>query len=138
MNKLVAATGALVLAATVMGYASAANTKTVSFTAAQQANGDKLFARSCAACHGESLEGGAGPALTGSTFKTLSDKVHANVSDIFTYMTTNMPMNAPASLSHDQYVQIMSFILSKNGYHANGRPLTFGAASKSTASIIKQ
>lgn len=97
-----------------------------------------MFERSCAACHGENLEGGAGPALTGATFKTLSDKVHANVSDIFTYMTTNMPLNEPASLSHDQYVQIMSFILSKNGYHATGKPLTFQAASSSTASIIKR
>ncbi len=88
-------------------------------------------------CHGASLEGGAGPALTGPNFKTLSTKVHASVSDIFTYMTTNMPMNAPASLSHDQYVNVMAFILSKNGYKAGGSPLSFSSATKSKAPIVK-
>jgi mono/diheme cytochrome c family protein len=119
------------------GFASAAGSGgTVTFSAAQAVQGAKLFQQSCAACHGTQLEGGAGPALTGPTFKTLSSKVHANVSDIFNYMTTNMPMNAPASLPHDSYVRIMSFILSKNGYHPGGKPLTFSAASASKANII--
>jgi polar amino acid transport system substrate-binding protein len=100
--------------------------------------GQKQFAQSCAQCHGEHLEGGVGPALTGPTFETLSKKVGANVGDIFTYMTTNMPMNAPASLSHDQYVSIMSFILSKNGYKPGTRALTFNNAESSKAPIIKK
>ncbi len=89
-------------------------------------------------CHGTALEGGAGPALTGPNFKTLSSKVHATVSDIFTYMTTNMPMNAPASLPHKDYVNIMAFILSKNGYKAGGSPLSYGTASNSKAAIVKE
>lgn len=100
--------------------------------------GDKQFAQSCAQCHGEQLEGGAGPALTGPTFDTLSKKVGANVGDIFTYMTTNMPLNEPASLSHDQYVNIMAYILSKNGYKAGGKALTFKIAEQSKAPIIKK
>lgn len=100
--------------------------------------GAKQFAQSCAPCHGEHLEGGAGPALTGPTFETLSKKVGADVGDIFTYMTTNMPLNQPASLSHDQYVQILSYILSKNGYKAGRKALTFAAAQTSKAPIIKK
>lgn len=100
--------------------------------------GEKQFAQSCAQCHGTHLEGGVGPALTGPTFETLSKKVGANVGDIFTYMTTNMPMNAPASLSHDQYVGIMSFILSKNGYKPGKKALTFNNAENSKAPIIKK
>jgi hypothetical protein len=50
-------------------------------------------------------------------------------------MTTSMPMNAPASLKHDQYVAIMAFILSKNGYHPGSSPLTFSAAINSKAPV---
>jgi mono/diheme cytochrome c family protein len=109
----------------------------ISFTATQVSAGASVFAAKCALCHGTQLEGGAGPALSGPNFKTLSTKVKANVSDIFTYMTTNMPLNAPASLSHTQYVNILSFILSKNGYHPGSSALTFGQASASTAAIVK-
>ncbi len=114
-----------------------AGASSVSFTARQVSAGRANFARSCAQCHGANLQGGAGPALSGPTFKTLSSKVHANVSDVFGYMTSNMPMNAPASLSHDQYVAIMAYILSKNGYKAGNSALTYGGATSSTARIVK-
>jgi polar amino acid transport system substrate-binding protein len=109
--------------------------KGVSLSAAQVSSGSKLFAQNCASCHGAALEGGAGPPLSGPNFKTLSSKVHATVGDIFSYMTSNMPMNAPASLKHDQYVAIMAFILSKNGYHPNSSALTYSAAMQSKAPI---
>ena len=116
---------------------SKASGAAISFTATQASAGASAFAAKCALCHGAQLEGGAGPALSGPNFKTLSTKVKANVSDIFTYMTTNMPLNAPASLSHTQYVDILAFILSKNGYHPGSSALTFGQASASTAAIVK-
>jgi mono/diheme cytochrome c family protein len=125
---------AIVLPATLRGTAQ---TTPVSFTAAQVSAGASTFAAKCSSCHGTQLEGGAGPALSGPNFKTLSSKVKADVSDIFGYMTTNMPMNAPASLSHTEYVNVMAFILSKNGYHAGGPALTFAGASNSKASIVK-
>lgn len=76
--------------------------------------------------------------MTGPTFDTLSKKVGANVGDIFTYMTTNMPLNEPASLSHDQYVNIMAYILSKNGYKPGKARLTYSKAEVSKADIIKR
>jgi len=109
--------------------------KGVSLSTAQVGAGSKAFAQYCSGCHGASLEGGAGPALSGPNFKTLSSKVKATVGDVFTYMTTSMPMNAPASLKHDQYVAIMAFILSKNGYHPGSSPLTFSAAINSKAPV---
>jgi mono/diheme cytochrome c family protein len=89
-------------------------------------------------CHGTQLEGGAGPALDGPNFKTLNDKVHATVSDVFGYITTNMPMNAPASLTHDQYVDVMAFILSKNGYKPGAAALTWTTANASTAHVVNE
>jgi len=110
----------------------------VSFTKDQQKAGEAIFENTCAPCHGSQLEGGAGPPLTGENFKILSTKVHATVGDIFTYMSTNMPLNNPASLHHSQYVDIMAFILSRNGYHAGAAPLTFAAASGSKAKPVNQ
>jgi mono/diheme cytochrome c family protein len=109
----------------------------ITFTATQVATGSKNFAQYCSGCHGASLEGGAGPALSGPNFKTLSSKVHATVGDIFTYMLGNMPMNAPGSLSHDQYLSILTFILSKNGYKTSSTPLTFSTASQSKSAVDK-
>jgi mono/diheme cytochrome c family protein len=117
---------------------TSAASSTITFTQAQQNAGEAAFATSCAPCHGARLEGGAGPPLTGQNFKILSTKVGATVGDIFTYMSENMPFNNPASLSHTQYVDIMAFILSKNGYHAGGAPLTFAGASASKAKAIKE
>jgi mono/diheme cytochrome c family protein len=114
----------------------AASSARISFTSSQMSMGQKQFAQSCAACHGEHLEGGAGPPLTGPNFKTLSTKVGASVGDVFTYMTTNMPLNQPASLSHAQYVSIMAYILSKNGYKPGKTALTYTQAESSKASLI--
>ena len=119
-------------------FRTTAASNSITFTKAQQTAGGAAFEKTCSPCHGAQLEGGAGPPLTGHNFKILSTKVGATVSDIFTYMSTNMPMNNPASLSHTQYVAIMAFILSKNGYHAGGAPLTFAAASASNAKPIKE
>jgi alcohol dehydrogenase (cytochrome c) len=109
----------------------------ITFSSDQQSAGSKLFENTCATCHGSALEGGAGPPLSGQNFKTLGSKIGATVGDIFTYMSTNMPMNNPASLTHTQYVEIMAFILSKNGYHAGGAPLTYATAESSKAKPYK-
>lgn len=128
-----AVTAVLLLAATGAGTAGS-----VSFTSSQAATGQKQYATSCAQCHGEQLEGGAGPALTGANFKTLGTKVGAHVGDIFTYMSTNMPLNDPASLPRSAYVNIMAFILSKNGYKPGKKALTYAQAESSKAKIINE
>lgn len=133
LSLVVVVAGAVLGAALLVPSHAHAASSAPSFTSSQASSGEKYFEASCSGCHGTQLEGGAGPALTGPAFKTLSSKVKATIGDIFGYMTTNMPLNAPASLSHDQYVSIMAFILSKNGYHAGSTALTFAAASGSKA-----
>ncbi len=125
------------IAVLLLAAAGSSTGTSISFTSQQASMGQKQFAQSCATCHGTQLEGGVGPALTGENFKTLSKKVGAHVGDIFTYMSTNMPMNEPASLSHDQYVNIMAFILSKNGYKPGKKALTYSQAEQSKANIIR-
>ncbi|HET9096923.1 MAG TPA: cytochrome c [Candidatus Baltobacteraceae bacterium] len=108
---------------------------TISFTGAQAVSGEKQWEQSCAPCHGANMEGGAGPALAGPNSLTLTTKLHATVSDIFGYMTTNMPLNAPASLTHDQYVNIMAYVMKLNGYAPSSVPLTFERADSSKAPL---
>lgn len=128
----------LFLPLAMLAVAATTSGGSISFTGSQMHKGATQFSQSCAQCHGDNLEGGAGPALTGANFKTLSSKVGARVGDIFTYMATNMPLNDPASLSHDEYANIMAFILSKNGYKPGNKPLTYSTAMSSKAAIIRQ
>jgi polar amino acid transport system substrate-binding protein len=138
LNLIIAALAAAIAFGVLSPFRTTAASNSITFTKQQQYAGGAAFEKTCAVCHGEELEGGAGPPLRGENFKILSTKIGATIGDIFTYMTTNMPMNDPASLSHKQYVDIMAFILSKNGYHAGGAALTFAAASASKAKAIKE
>jgi len=125
---------ALAAAALAVGAAAAsvaASSPPALYTSAQASAGDKVYAGKCALCHGASLEGGAGPPLAGQNMTTLGTKTHLTVGDLFGYITTNMPMNAPASLSHDQYVAVLAFILKQNGFPSGAKPLTYAAASDS-------
>jgi mono/diheme cytochrome c family protein len=110
---------------------AAAPSAAISYSAAQAAAGAKLFETKCSACHGEHLEGGAGPALSGATLTTLAKNTKLTVGDMFTFISQQMPLNEPASLTHDQYVAIMAFILHYNGYKTGASPLTYNGAMNS-------
>jgi mono/diheme cytochrome c family protein len=115
--------------------AAGAPSPTISYSAAQAAAGDKLYAAKCSACHGDHLEGGAGPALSGATLTTLSKNTKLTVGDMFTFLSQQMPLNEPASLTHDQYVAIMAYILHFNGYKTGPKPLTYALATNSTTVV---
>jgi mono/diheme cytochrome c family protein len=107
----------------------------VLYAPAQAAAGATVYASKCALCHGASLEGGAGPPLSGPNMTTLGTKTHLTVGDLFGYITTNMPMNDPASLSHDQYVAVLAYILKENGYPGGAARLTWDGASSSKVPV---
>ena len=104
------------------------------FTASQAKQGAAKFADNCAQCHGDNLEGMAGPALKGPNFA--SEKSAFKVSDIFTILVNNMPATQPGSLAHDDYVQIMAYLLQQNGYPAGSSELTFDGAGKSMVPLV--
>lgn len=101
------------------------------YSSAQAASGGKAYAANCASCHGANLEGGVGPALSGPNLKTLSKNTKLTVHDLFTFMSQQMPMNAPGSLPKDQYVAIMAYVLKFNGYPAGSKALTYSGAEGS-------
>ncbi|GBQ93541.1 cytochrome c class I [Acetobacter nitrogenifigens DSM 23921 = NBRC 105050] len=104
------------------------------YTSAQADAGKKEYADNCAQCHGDNLEGMAGPALKGKNFA--SPKANFHVSDIFTIVSQNMPATQPGSLTHDQYVNIMAFLLQQNGMPAGSTALTFDAAKSSKTPLV--
>lgn len=127
-----------VIVLTAFGAVSASESKPPKpklYTTQQAADGERTYDAKCSACHGDHLEGGAGPALSGATLGTLAKNTKLTVGDMFSFLAQQMPMNDPASLSHAEYVDIMAYILKKNGYPAGTKSLTYGAAMASTVKV---
>jgi mono/diheme cytochrome c family protein len=104
------------------------------FTEAQANTGRQLFSDKCALCHGANLEGRVGPSLKGKMF--LSKAAAHTVADIFRIISQNMPATMPGTLNHDEYVNIMAFLLLQNGYPSGASELTFDVALKSKTLMI--
>ncbi|MGB8800669.1 MAG: cytochrome c [Candidatus Acidiferrales bacterium] len=91
------------------------------YTAAQAANGAKAYQKTCASCHGAKLQGGMGPALVGRQFwLTYAGK---KASTLWSAVHTTMPMMAPGSVAANNSINIMAFLLQKNGVPAGTTPL---------------
>jgi cytochrome c len=86
--------------------------------------GRVIYVQSCAACHGDKLQGGIGDRLIGGRGTLVnSDPAKAPVKTVesywpyattlFDYIKRAMPMNAPGSLSDDQVYAVSAYILSQ-------------------------
>ena len=95
------------------------------FTAAQaEQRGRSAYEVHCSSCHSEDLQGMAGPALTGQQFTDAWRE--DSVSRLFNFIRTDMPPRAGGSLSDQTYVDILTHILSLNGFPAGLEELTAG------------
>jgi polar amino acid transport system substrate-binding protein len=107
------------------------------YTADQATQGLIAYGQNCAMCHGPLLDGQfggyPGPALKGAEFADPSYDFH--VSDIFNFVAKLMPPGTPGSLTHDQDVLIMAFLLQQNGYPPGSNELTYEAAEKSRVAL---
>jgi alcohol dehydrogenase (cytochrome c) len=91
------------------------------YSTQQAAQGASLFKQKCAVCHGANLQGGAGPALAGNQF-FLRYKGKP-LSALWSTIHTEMPLNAPGTLSQPQSLALVAFILQKNGFPAGSSPI---------------
>lgn len=94
------------------------------YTEAQAEAGHTLFDAKCSICHGDTLQGKAGPALAGQQFLSVSQYQQLNADYLFRFMSKHMPQNAPGSLSQTQYLDALAYILKVNGYASGKQPLT--------------
>jgi S-disulfanyl-L-cysteine oxidoreductase SoxD len=88
------------------------------------AQGAKIYAEKCVACHAEGGKGGgapgAGPLVGGApltngieTAKTIAN-YYAYATTVFDYIRRAMPYNAPRSLSDDEAYALTAYILALN------------------------
>lgn len=103
----------------------------VAFSAAQATQGAKFYTQACASCHGANLQGVSAPALVGTT----SSIATQSVAEVYAYMSQQMPMTAPGSLTEAKYTSILAYLLQRNGHKAGPRPLTTAVAKNGTAMI---
>jgi mono/diheme cytochrome c family protein len=107
---------------------------------AQAARGQALFAEHCAGCHGASGQGSRlAPRLVGLSQGALPLEPRAGarlrrtefrtVADVASFVTTNMPANAPASLPTEDYWDILAFNVKANGLALDGQRLDAATAA---------
>ena len=82
----------------------------------EQANrGRDIYMTACASCHANDLRGNSNsPGLIGISFLFLWE--NRPLGELFEKMRKEMPTNAPGSLSTTSYLDLLAFILQRNGY----------------------
>jgi alcohol dehydrogenase (cytochrome c) len=98
------------------------------YTSAQAASGATVYAQSCSQCHGPNLQGGAGPPLSGQIFSQAYGA--GTAAPLYDFISRQMPVNAPGSLSQQQYLDVTAFVLSRNGLLAGDTPLSMASLSQ--------
>ena len=97
------------------------------FTDAQAERGRTAYGEHCAECHGEGLAGGEmAPGLTGVAFRFRWRGL--KVADIYTSIRSTMPPEEPATLSAQEYIDIVAFLLNANRYPTGDRDLAADSA----------
>lgn len=87
------------------------------YTQAQATRGQVLYARECASCHRDDLQGhGATPSLAGADFVEKWDG--QTVGDLFEKIQASMPANHPGTLSREQNATVLAFMLRFNEFPA--------------------
>jgi len=94
------------------------------FTAGQAAKGAAVYAKSCAACHGQKLEGGSSTALVGASFAGKWGDGKHSIDDLYFVIRTQMPYGAAGTLTDQQYLDVVAFMLQSNGSRAGNKMLT--------------
>jgi cytochrome c2 len=113
----------LIAAAVMVGTAATAQDtelKPLVFTEAQASAGASLYDGNCAGCHGADLGGLDGPGLKGPSFEHW---FAGSVGTFFDYVSIAMPLDDPGGLRATQYINLIAFIASENGFVAGEEPL---------------
>src|SRR5580658_2642839 len=93
------------------------------YTEKQAQRGEQLYGTKCQSCHGEDLEGDIveHPALAGGDFMWKWNG--STLAPLFERIHRDMPINNAGSLSRDQSVYLLAYILSMNKLPAGQREL---------------
>lgn len=129
-----AAAGFLIVAATAQAETPKVD-GSISYTAAQAEAGEKTYQANCASCHGQNLEGNIGPALAGPKFAAEARFQGLTADFLLEFMSSQMPQTNPGSLSATQYLDLLAFILQRNGFAAGDTALANDQSKLSKVSL---
>jgi alcohol dehydrogenase (cytochrome c) len=105
------------------------------YTNAQAARGASVYTQYCAVCHGANLQGEAGTPLMGRTFSQAYGA--GTAAQLYDFISRQMPLNAPGSLSEKQYLDVTAFILERNGLPPGETPLSTASLSQVHLSVMR-
>ncbi|MBK7601152.1 MAG: PQQ-binding-like beta-propeller repeat protein [Acidobacteria bacterium] len=127
----------LCLGAAMMAVLPSASSQTERlYSQAQAERGKRLYAQHCASCHGQSLEGTPSSPLAGERFMAKWNE--RALGELYNITKMEMPYGKPDSLTVEQYLDIVAFMLSSNGYAAGPRELTADEAKLKQTRIARQ
>lgn len=86
------------------------------YTLEQAEAGATVYQQHCAQCHGDTLEGLTGPGLRAHAFREMAASQGWTGYSLLNIISTNEPEDAPASLSPEDYRDVLAYILQLNGY----------------------
>jgi cytochrome c oxidase subunit 2 len=92
--------------------------------------GSTVFADNCAVCHGDQGQGKIGPALIGANQHLAN---YQTGQGLLNFIATNMPFNNPGSLTHQQYLEVLAFLMVQNHDVAAG--VTFNESDLSSMGL---
>jgi len=75
--------------------------------------GKAVFAAKCAKCHGDKGQGVTAPALIGSGSQLGK---YSTSQGLLNFFKVTMPFDAPGSLSSQDYLNLLAFLMVQNGY----------------------
>ena len=85
------------------------------YSGAQVANGEAIYLDRCSGCHQPDLSGGEdAPELAGSQFGGTWN--NRTLGELFERLQRSMPQDEPGSLTTTEYVQLIAFLLDRNGF----------------------
>jgi cytochrome c len=123
------------------------------FTAEQVDKGGEVFRLQCARCHGPEgqgitniYRGMTAPPLIGPTAFPLDPRPYQKmrhfqfrtVRDIYEFASAVMPADQPASLSAEDYWDVIAYMLNANGMAVNGQMLNEDAAADMSLTKLQE
>lgn len=92
------------------------------FTTAQATRGQVVYDRQCSTCHGWDLAGRNARPLKGDVF--YRNWGEDSLGSLYSVVRDSMPRNAPGTLSEQDYLDVVAYILQRNDYPAGVNELT--------------
>ena len=128
MRFKVAIASLVVVQALVLVSAQGKTTVDGIYSDAQATRGEKVYAASCASCHGDDLSGGGQtPPLAGKEFN--GDWIDLSMGDLYDRTHLSMPADKPGSLTPEQTVDVIAYLLKKGSFPAGQADLPTDTAA---------